>query len=56
MSKKIMMLVRVIEAKKPSVPETIDLTFSTAGIQINSDANKPEGKIYSVRAKCGRRP
>jgi len=49
MSKKVMLLVRVIEAKNPSVPEAIDLTFSMAGIQINSDANKPEQKMYSVR-------
>lgn len=47
--KKAMMLVRVIDAKKPSVPESIDLTFSTASIELGPDANKPEEKIYSVR-------
>ncbi len=49
MAEKVMFLVRVIEAKKPSVPETIDLTFGTAGMKINSDANKPDKEIYSVR-------
>jgi len=51
MQKKVMMLVRVVEAKKPSEPETINLTFNTSGVQINSDVNKPDKKIYSVREK-----
>ncbi len=45
----IMMLVRIIKAEKASEPENIEQTFSTACLELDSDANEPSDKVYSVK-------
>jgi hypothetical protein len=45
----IMAIVRVIEAKKAAVPESIDVTYSTHSLEIDPNEESTDEKTYSVK-------
>jgi hypothetical protein len=48
---RIMVLVRVTEAEKASVPESINQTFSTDSFKFDEDQEQQGEKVYSIREK-----
>ena len=47
----IMAIVRVIDAKKASEPESVDQTYSTSSLKFDPNEEKPGENIYSVKEK-----
>jgi hypothetical protein len=47
----IMAIVRVIDAKKASAPESVDQTYSTSSLEFDPNEEKPGENIYSVKEK-----
>ncbi|MHC4120080.1 MAG: hypothetical protein ACYSWO_21510 [Planctomycetota bacterium] len=45
----IMAVVRVVEAKKASEPENIDVTFSTSSLNLDPNDTEPSEDVYSVK-------
>jgi hypothetical protein len=48
---RIMVLVRVTEVKKASVPESINQTFAIDSFKFDEDQEQPSEKVYSIRKK-----
>lgn len=48
-SQKIEGIVRVIKTEKESVPENINVTFSTKSIVLDSNESKPDESVFSVK-------
>lgn len=50
-ARRIVALVRVVEAHKAAEPENLDVTFSTAGLQLDPNAPPSKDDTYSVKEK-----
>jgi len=50
-SRRIVAVVRVIEAHKAAEPESLDVTFSTRGLQFDPNEQKSKEDTYSVKEK-----
>ncbi len=49
--RQIMVLLRITEAQKASVPESIDMTFSTKTLELGETDNKKDEQIFSFKDK-----
>ncbi len=50
-SRRIMAVVRVVEAHKPAEPESLDVAFSTRGLQLDPNEQASKEDTYSVKEK-----